>query len=70
GNCIGPPVAVVWDDQGQPSRLDTLLASFGVTASELTNATITDTRAVSANGDTIFGDNYSVAVMWVARVLR
>jgi uncharacterized membrane protein len=69
GNCIGPPVAVVWDDQDKAARMDAVLATFGVTATELTNATITVVRAVSANGDTILGDNFNSTTVWVARVL-
>jgi len=69
GNCIGPPVAIVWDDQDKASRMDAVLATFGVTAPELTNAPITVVRAVSANGDTILGDNFNTTVVWVARVL-
>jgi uncharacterized membrane protein len=63
GNCIGPPVAVIWDDQGKVSRVDDVLATFGVTATELTNANISVVRAVSANGDTIVGDNFDTTVV-------
>src|SRR5258706_9741391 len=69
GNCIGPPVAVIWDDQGKVSKVDAVLSSFGVTAPELTNASISVVRAVSANGDTILGDNFNTTVIWLARVL-
>jgi uncharacterized membrane protein len=70
GNCIGPPVAVIWDGQDKIGRVDAVLATFGVAAPELTNATISVVRAVSANGDTIVGDNFNTTAVWVARLLR
>ncbi len=69
GNCIGPPIAVVWQDKTKVSRLDEVLASFGITGTVLTNATISVVRAVSANGDTILGDNFNTTAVWIARVL-
>ncbi len=66
---IGPPIAVVWADKTKVSRLDEVLATFGITGTVLTNATISVVRAVSANDDTIVGDNFNTTAVWIARVL-
>jgi hypothetical protein len=63
-------VAVIWDAQSKVSRVADVLATFGVTAPELTNAAISVVRGVSANGDTIVGDNFNTTVVWIARLLR
>ena len=69
GVCVGPPVAVVWDDHGQATPLETLLATFGVTATELTGVR-TEVLAVSDSGDTILGDHLNFQpLVWVARIL-
>ena len=68
GTCLGPPIAVMWDAQRAVRRLDDVLATFGVTAPEITNSTVSVSRATSANGDTVLGDNFNSTV-WIARPL-
>jgi len=71
GTCFGPPLAVMWDADGRGvSTLADVLTDAGADASLLTNATRSMVRAVSANGDTILGDEYFGTMVWVARPPR
>jgi uncharacterized membrane protein len=69
GNCIGPPIATVWDEKLAAGSVASALATYGISATELTNATITEVRAVSADSTTILGDTFSNGnVVWIARL--
>jgi uncharacterized membrane protein len=68
GTCFGPPLAVMWDaDGGKVAKLADVLTDAGADASKLANASVSIVRAVSANGDTIVGDDFFGTLVWVAR---
>ncbi len=57
----------MWNAKGTTVRkLADVLTDAGADASKLTNATVGIIRGVSANGDTIVGDNFA-SMVWIAR---
>jgi uncharacterized membrane protein len=71
GTCFGPPLAVIWDADGSKvTELADALTEAGADASKLANSDRSLVRAVSANGDTIVGDDFVGTLVWVARPPR
>lgn len=67
GTCFGPPLAVTWDADGNVATLADVLTQAGADAFLLAESTVSIVRAVSANGDTVVGDNMFAHLVWVAR---
>ena len=68
GTCFGSPLAVLWDADGSKvTKLADVLTEAGADASALAATTVSIVRGVSANGDTIVGDDFFGSLVWLAR---